>query len=93
MGRPKVDSVTKVWQRTGSNRGAGGIGIGLVVARDDPDLALVLDPHLRGAQDVTCRMERNLVPLSETVSPNATPRICAPGCKPGPQDAEPRGRR
>jgi hypothetical protein len=33
-------------------RRAGRIGIGLVVARDHPHLALALDPDLRGAEDV-----------------------------------------
>ena len=40
-------------------RGRGGIGIGLVVARDDPDLAAVLEADLGGAEDVSGGMQRD----------------------------------
>ena len=39
-------------------RRAGRIGIGLVVTGDDPDLATVLEPDLRRAEDVAGRMQR-----------------------------------
>jgi len=43
----------------GLERSAGRVGGKLVIARDDPYLAAVLDPHLRGPEDVSGRMERN----------------------------------
>ena len=40
-------------------RRAGGVGVGLVVAGDDPDLASMLEAHLGGAEDVAGRVKRD----------------------------------
>jgi hypothetical protein len=40
-------------------RRAGRVGIGLVVARHDPHAACVLEPHLRGAENVAGRVQRH----------------------------------
>ena len=40
-------------------RGRERIGLKLVIARDDPDLAAHLDPDLRRAGDMACRVERD----------------------------------
>src|SRR5262249_13596850 len=43
----------------GLERSAGRVGGKLVIARDDPYFAAVLDPHLRGPQDMPSRMQVN----------------------------------
>ena len=57
MGRPKVDSVTKVWQRRGSKGAQVGSGGELVVAGDDPDFAVAFHANLGRAEDVSGGME------------------------------------
>ncbi len=58
-GRPKVHSVMKVSQETGSKGSERPSAVGLVVARDHPDLAALLHPNLGGAGDMARRMERD----------------------------------
>ena len=59
----------KQWQRTGSNGAQVGLSSrasallrDLVVARGDPDAALVLEAHLRRAEDVAGRMKLRRTP-------------------------------
>jgi hypothetical protein len=43
----------------GLEGGAGGVGLQLIIARDCPDFATMLQAHLRRPQDVAGGMERN----------------------------------
>ena len=56
-GRPKVHSVMKAWQGTGSKGSDKPSSIGLVVAGDDPDLAALLEADLGGAGNVAGGVE------------------------------------
>ncbi len=49
----------KVWQATGSNGSRQPVGVDLVVARDDPDLARLFEADLGRAGDVAGRVKRD----------------------------------
>ncbi len=89
MGRPKVDSVTNVWQRTDSKAVRGGIGHRLVVAGDDPDLARMLDAHLGRAQDVSGGMQREGDAVERGGLPEREPGHLRLGSQTAPKHAEP----
>ena len=54
----------KTWQRDRLEGGDDPVGLELVVARCDPDLAVQRDANLRRAQDVAGRMKRHLDPVA-----------------------------